>query len=239
MKKFLLLIIGTLCFQFLNAQFLIGPHGGVDINNVRLNGVPDIIAGESKSYVSANLGIHGEYLFSDAISISTELNYRQKGFTLNQSNDFNFLGIEVPIGVKAETKLQYIDVPVFLKYRLNKENVSFYAEAGPSIAYGMAGEIDLKASALIDLNLPSEKINFNNDGYKRLNYAANLGLGAETNISETIRGYAVMRYSYSLNNILNDPIIGIDARANAIHFGIGVSSSIGKKQQKTSKRRRK
>ncbi len=226
MNRILQITIGLLLACSVHAQFKAGLHTGVDFNTLHLSGVGLDINDEIKYFNSPRLGIHGEYAFSKRWSILSELNYTQNGFRVEESTTTNVLGIDVPIGVRASTRLNYLEVPLLIKYSFGLQRLSYYAEAGPSVSRGINGKITPQASLLVDLNLPQVNIDFRDQAYRRWLIGANLGVGMNYALSDQIDLHANLRYTGSLNDIVQNQLVDLSVKSNTIHMGVGISKKI-------------
>jgi len=210
----------------LQAQLKLGIHAGTDINNINISGIPDMVTDFKQNTANGSYGIHAELPVSSNFSFRGELNHAKKGFDLNETFTNDLLGMNLPIGIKANTNLSYIEAPIMLAYTKALGNINVIGEAGPVIGYGINGKIQPIATLGLDFKLPEVDINFNNNGFNRINAGATAGIGVETYLSEDISLYAKTRYTHSFTDIINNPIVDLKSKANTLHFGIGVNYKI-------------
>ena len=225
MKKIINLVISLSIATAIFAQFKGGIHTGVDFNTLHVSDLGKDLNEEIKYFNSARIGIHGEYKMNDKLSIKSELNHTQNGFRMSEGTSAKILSQSIPIGVEATTHLNYIEVPLLLKYSFGNKRLSYYAEAGPSASYGINGKIKSQATALLDFNLPEVNINFSDDPYRRVLVGANAGMGLSYQVKDDLDITATMRYTGSLTNLIQDQVIDLSVKSNTIHLGVGLSKS--------------
>ena len=115
--KYRLFIVVLLFSQMLFSQgFKGGLMGGMVVSQID----GDQIAGYHKLGLQA--GIYSQYLFNDKWSIVLEIKYIQKGSShTDKNNPYSYFKI----------KLNYIELPLLLEYRLNKSFIF-----GTGLSYG-------------------------------------------------------------------------------------------------------
>lgn len=226
MKNGILVIIIMTMLGQMQAQIKVGIHGGTDINNINISGIPDAITDLKQNTANGSYGIHAEIPVASSISLKAELNHSRKGFDLNESFANDLLGMNIPIGIKANTTLSYIEAPILIGYSKPLGNINLIGEIGPVLGYGINGKLQPIATLGLDFKLPEIDINFKNDGFNRINTGGTIGLGVETVLSENVSLYAKTRYTHSFTDILNNPIVDIKTKANTVHFGIGINYTI-------------
>jgi len=226
MKNGILAIAILFMIGQLQAQLKVGIHGGTDINNINISGVPDMITDLKQNTTNGSYGIHAEMPLGSNVSLRGELNHTRKGFDLNESFTNELIGMNFPIGIKANTKLSYVEVPLLIAYTKPLGNINLIGEAGPVLAYGISGRIQPIATLGLDFTLPEINVNFKNDGFNRINAGGSVGLAVETVLAENVSLYAKTRYTHSFTDILNNPIVDIKTKANTVHFGIGINYTI-------------
>lgn len=189
MKKLLtivaLMILGaTTSF----AQF--GLRAGLNFNNIGKDAKDEpLLKAENKTgfHIGAvyNIDLIGSF------SIEPGLYFSQKGFTLD-GEEINLSGVDpneplLSFSAKGDANMNYIEVPVNVKYKLLDLSVlGLYAHIGPFAAYGLGGK------------LKDTKI-FDEDGldYKRFDFGLQMGVGAVI-INKV---YAGVNYDMSLTKI--------------------------------------
>jgi hypothetical protein len=213
-------VIFTLNVLTMNAQISVGVKVGANLADTRVNGLIQNLAPEQTSYTGFTAGIVAEVPVLGSLSFRPELNYIQKGFTVAQTFDVNLIGVEMPLGVKARTRLNYIELPLLLKYNLGTDLAKAYFIGGPSIAYAANAELRPVASLLIDINLPHINIDLGNDIYQRFELSGVLGAGGEVKAGNG-KVFADARYILGFTNMLNNPLVDLRIKNQGFNVSAG------------------
>jgi hypothetical protein len=219
-RTFTLIILSILGFSLSsNAQWHIGANAGLSSNNVTVSGLPELVP-NAKAMMGYKVGLNAEYDINQTFSLLSGMDYTQRGFVVQEGMNVNILGIDVPIGVKVETRVQFIEMPILGKFKFGEDNLKAYVLAGPSISYATTGQIKTKASLLFDINVMTTDINLGADAYNRKNIGAVIGAGIEIP-NDSGKFFADVRYNHSLTNMLNDPVIDVKLKPYGVSLGIG------------------
>lgn len=201
-------------------QFSLGIKVGANIADTRVNGQIDNIVPEQTNYPGFTAGIVAEIPMNSNLSFRPEINFIQKGFTISQSFDVSLLGVDMPIGAKAKTRVNYLEVPLLLKYAVGTEVAKVYAIAGPSVSYATSAELRPVATLILDFNLPRVPINLNDDIYQRMEVSGVLGIGGEI-ATRSGKIFADARYNLGLTNMLNNPIVDLKLKNQGFNISAG------------------
>ena len=128
-------------------------------------------------------------------SIKPEIGYVQKGNRYIQqdtSSKENFID-----------KMNYIELPVQLKFNLHYEQFTFYLSAGPNFSYAINGTNYYSRLTKTDYYQQEVKINFSDDIFRKAEVGILLGTGVSLPIWKLRLGVDV-RYSNSLTNLLDE-----------------------------------
>ncbi len=221
LKNITLLVLAIAIGQNLTAQWSLGPRVGVNFSHAQVVGLDLGIRPNIQWVAGGQGGIMGEYRFNEAFSLSAEINYTEKGFTTSADYDLNVLDVELPIGVVAETRLRYIDVPLIAKYRFySKQNFAAYVTGGAYFGYGMSGNLRTKARVILDFNLSNTPLNLANEDFDRTEFGGVIGAGIELPVHS---GKFIIdaRYSHAYNPLVDDFIIDIRLRNRGFSLGLG------------------
>lgn len=203
-------------------QTNIGFKAGMNVSDAQADLFVDAINNAPKTHTSFLIGGFAEFSLSESFAFQPEVQFTRKGFTINESTSFEALGVNVPIGAKATTSINYIETPLLLKGKIRKGATSFYGIAGPSIGYATSAKIQPKITVLIDFNLPEVDLNLADDIYNRTDIAGVIGGGVEFRISSG-KIFTDVRYQHSFTNIINDPIADISVTNSGFQFAVGYS----------------
>lgn len=130
MKKILLSVFAIIAFGiFSNAQFRVGVKAGGTISKQRINSSYGSSLFSNDNYKSYHAGIVSELRLSERWYLQPQLMYSRKGATILHSTGM------------ADTKLRinYIDAPVTILYKLPVSFGKIYGGAGPVFSYGFGG----------------------------------------------------------------------------------------------------
>ncbi len=218
--KYTLVAMAMMASTFVFGQFSLGLKTGLSISDAQAELYIDAVSNAPKSYTSFLVGATAEIQINRHFSFQPELQYVRRGFTINEGTSFNMIGIDIPVGAKATTSINYIEAPMLAKVKIGNGKTKFYGVAGPSVGYATSAKIQPKVTLLIDFNLPEINLNLDGDMYNRTEFSGIIGAGAEHNI-QTGKLFADVRYSHSFSNIINDPIVDISVKNSGVQFALG------------------
>ncbi|MFZ1749958.1 MAG: porin family protein [Saprospiraceae bacterium] len=223
MKKLSSLHIATilLCFAFsANSQISVGVKVGANMADTRVDGSLQNLAPNQTTFAGYTFGVIADIPVINQFSFRPELNYIQKGFTVAQSFDVEIIGIDMPIGAKARTRINYVEMPLLMKYNLGNETAKAYIIAGPNVSYAANAELRPVASLLIDFNLPSINIDLGNNIYNRWELSGTLGAGGEVKAGNG-KIFADARYNIGFTNMLNNPVVDLRLKNQGFNLSAG------------------
>jgi len=203
------------------AQTSIGIRGGITYSNVpepsAISGiVPDFKFITGKSFaVVADIGINNQFSFQP------ELAYTEKGFAIREGFDVNLFEVPIPLGVKAITKVNYIEAPLLAKYKFGNEKVGAYLMAGPTLGYATGGRFQTKAQILIDINLIDRKLDLDNLGYERFEVGGTVGAGVNFNTNNGGSFFIDARYTKGFTNVYDVPVVDLKLKNQGIGVSVG------------------
>jgi hypothetical protein len=106
------------------------------------------------------------------------------------------------------------------KVRTNTEGINLYAFGGPSVGYALSGELDPRASVLLDFDLPNIDIPLDNNIYNRWEFSLVGGAGFEIPTG-TGAIFGDIRYEHGLTNMLDNPLVDVRLKNEGVTAGIG------------------
>jgi hypothetical protein len=205
----------------IKAQTTIGFKIGGNTNFASISGVASSVMPDNTAYIGFSGGLEVGVPMDEKFTFKTGVNYIEKGFTLDQSTDVNLGGINVPLGAKVNTKINYVDVPVLLQYNLPiNSSIQAYAFAGPNVSYALSGAIQTKAQVLFDINVKKIPLDLSDDTYNRIDLGAAVGGGIAANIGSG-QVFTDLKYNHSFTNSINDPIVDLGVKNRSINYQIG------------------
>lgn len=189
MKK-LLTIVALMVLGATTSFAQLGLRAGVNFNNIGKDAKDEpFLKAENKTgfHIGAvyNIDLIGSF------SIEPGLYFSQKGFTLD-GEEIDLSGVDpneplLSFSAKGDANMNYIEVPVNVKYKLLDLSVlGLDAHIGPFAAYGLGGKLE------------DTKI-FDKDGldYKRFDFGLQMGVG----VVLINKIYAGVNYDMSLTKI--------------------------------------
>ncbi len=158
----------------------------------------------------------------DLLSLRTGLVYQKKGFKVNESMGLDFLGMNLPLGIKLTNEINYLEVPVMLKFNINnKSRIRPYLAAGPSLGYALSGSLKTKATAILDFNIATIDMDLSSDNYNRIDISAKALAGVEIPYKQ---GHFITEIGYTraLNNFVSqDFILDAGGKHKGWTFNVG------------------
>ncbi len=255
MKSFIYISIAMLFVSFssnVDAQTYLGIQGGLSI--------PDISGGNnelSQGYTSRtaiNAGIFLEYPLNENFSIQPEINYDGQGG--KRAGLQPITNTELPpnpaspyyyADFRNESILNYLEIPVLLKYTFGGEGLKFQGNIGPYIGFLLnAKEVSSGTSLVyVDKNktplmvpvppdyqtyveLPPQSFDATTDVYdslKKINLGAAGGVGIIYLITGTQRINLDVRFTYGFTNIQKYAADGKNHTGNVV-LSLGYSMRI-------------
>lgn len=255
MKSFIYISI-TMLFLFFyskgDAQVMLGVQGGLSIPNI--SGGNNELSQGYTSRSAFNIGLFMEYPLNDNFSLQPEINYDGQGGKrtglqpiTNSELPPNPAGPYYYADFKNESILNYLEIPVLLKYTFGGEGLKFQGNIGPYIGFLLnAKEVSSGTSLIyVDKNktplmvpvppdyqhyaeLPPQSFDATTDVYdsiKKINLGAAGGIGLIYPIGETQRINLDVRFTYGLTNIQKYAADGKNHTGNVV-LSLGYSMRI-------------
>lgn len=209
--------------NFCTAQIEVDLKLGVHSSNV--TNAPELL--EVHPLVNLNSAINLSYALDDKFSLVSGVEFKRKGFQINETTNMELLGLSVPLGAKVSTEVKYIEVPLMLKYNLSiAKGITPYFSAGPSLAYATKGNLRTKATALIDINVSNTEMNLASSDYNRTQVVGNALVGVKLPYNDKGHWLLEAGYSSSFKSLVSENfMIGSDIKHKAWSFNIGYGLS--------------
>lgn len=200
----------------LNAQLAIGPRVGINYATVS----SDLRNFEPEYNLGVSAGVVLEIGLSDDFAIQPELMFNQRGY--RQTLTGEFLGAEAT----AENELiaNYLELGVLAKYTIgNKESVSVFFVAGPSIGFGLNAKAQGEEFGFeFQVVEFEEDINFGDENEDLNPIDVKLSFGGGINIPTSIGQIFVdTRYDLGLANTVGNEDIA--EKIETLNRGINVT----------------
>ena len=140
---FALLLLGA--YQNASAQISVGIRGGILINNMKVDPLEDEEP-EPDAITAFQVAIPVEIAIGEMFAIQPEIMYGSHGF----KQEYDESGTEGGISYTSKGTTKFVEntleIPVLAKVKFGPENLKFFVLAGPSVGFGMGGEVKLKYS---------------------------------------------------------------------------------------------
>ena len=182
---------------------------------LNISKLTDFNTGNSiSSRTGLNIGGYLNYKFNNKLAFQPELLYTAQGVVEQ--------GVSNGINLKLKYKLDYLAIPLMLKFYPNK---NFNIEIGPQFSYNVKNELEAKGNG--------QTLNFDLDDFyadngidaktNKFDLALNFGLGYELNNGINFAA----RYSYGLTKVLKGSEVtdlngnSLNIKNAVITFGLG------------------
>jgi len=190
----------------------LGVHAGYNSSNASFDADPFTGPGISKSSGSGFwVGGVAELAVSDLLAITTEPRYIQYGLQVQTTS----LGQMATVN----TKLGYLEIPLFLKARVGSDYLKFFAFTGPSVGFRLSATEDVdfagQTSQLTDIK----------DQFKSASFGAAFGGGIEYQIAPGIAFVVDARYSRDFSNVSSAPA-GATPNPSIKYYGIQIGGGL-------------
>ncbi len=212
----------TITATALRAQINVGIRTGMNWQNINYSETLGSVAPDFDNISQFNIGAFAEIPVTDHFSVQPELNLLWKGFSVDQGLDVALFGIDLPVGVMAESKFRYIEVPLLAKYTFGEQFVRAYVTAGPTLGYATKGRIDTKAKAIIEIPLARTPINLGTINYNRFEVGAAIGAGFEADLG-IAKAFVDARYTRGFTTLYDIPLVNEKVRNSGFGLNIGLS----------------
>jgi hypothetical protein len=228
MKRLIGTAFALLLATFTFAQVSVGFKAGVNYANISTPDLSFVGIPSTDANRSLTFGAVAEIGIKDGFAIQPELNFSKKGFEIQQGIPIDLGAFNLPVGVKAVTDLNYVEVPVLGKYSFGNEKMGAYVIAGPTMGYATSARFRTVASLLIDINIVNEKFDLDALNVSRFDIGGTIGAGATMNLGNT-KWFVDARYTHGFRNLDNIPVIDLDFKNTnfALTTGIMIPLSNG------------
>lgn len=203
MKKttFLLITIALITFKTAaqDSKIKFGIQGGLNYSSFR--GYETYSDKDNPSFAYL-FGISFQYRIKENLSIKADINYERKTQIAKSTIEL-WEASESPILIngnytfKTTTYLNYIMLPIMLKYNFSKDK-SFYVNGGPYLGYLLKSGAKIDAKNIPGINTDDEETT---KYRKSLDYGLSAGIGKEFKLNGNHQIYVELRENLGLANI--------------------------------------
>lgn len=159
------------------AQTTYGVRSGATFSNISQTDVIDAVTPDIDYLAGFTGAFFAEIPIVKGLSFQPELAYSQKGFSLRQDANAELFGIELPIGVRANSRFDYLETPLLLKGIFGKEKVKGFIMAGPALGYASGGNLKTFSTGFLEIELLNTSIDLDAINYQRFEVSGIVGAG--------------------------------------------------------------
>jgi hypothetical protein len=176
-------VIGFLALSFLflsthtSAQTTFGVRAGATFNTISQTDVIDAVTPDIDYLVGFSGAFFAEVPITNGLSFQPELAFSQKGFSIRQDADAELFGFDLPIGVRANSRFDYLETPLLLKGKFGNEKVKGFVMAGPALGYATGGNLRTRSTGFIEFDLLNTSIDLDAINYERFEVSGIVGAG--------------------------------------------------------------
>lgn len=247
MKKLFIvfLVFGFIATSLFAQPLFLGVKGGLSIPELQGGGTP-----QSEGYSSRlapNFGAYINYELNSYFSFQAEVLFSGQGGVRNGMQAIgNVSNLPVPPNTSLyanfdnETRLNYLEIPVLIKYNFSKSTSGIYVDAGPYLGILLNAKtetsgnsniyLDPSGSTLLTVNgypVPPQDFNAETDNYSEIN-KVNVGITGGIGLGMPIGSsvlYLDLRVAYGFIPIQADKENGSN-HTGALYLTIGYSFKI-------------
>ena len=210
-KFFSVLLVAALTASFAQAQFTFGARAGFNLTTSSGKVDGKKVEGDMKPKYKPGfqIGVVGEYAFSDNFAIQPGILFATQGHKVNWSQTFPMGKMEI----KGTVNINYLQVPVNAQYKLDLGGNALLLQAGPYFGFALSG----KSKSETTFNGETEKTDFDiefgskEDQTSPLDFGLGLGVGLQLNAIQIGLGYKL-----GLANLSNFDDASINNRGFAL-----------------------
>src|SRR5690606_11147143 len=120
-----ILLLSLSMYNTLSSQSQITVYGDIGTSDVEINGLGflDIIDPYIKPIAQYSAGIRYEHALSSHFALLTGAQYMSRGFGAREEFNIPVFGLDLPVGASLETRLNYIEIPVMVKYNVTESGI--------------------------------------------------------------------------------------------------------------------
>lgn len=208
MRYLLLGLLSCLLGTLLTAQTTFGIRGGAGQSGLGAGQTFDVVTDQTDRLGTYSVGVFADLPLGEYVSLRPGLEYSQRGTSVGLTQGVALFGVKLPVGARARTRFNYVDVPLLLQLQLPTDSrFKPYAIAGPTVGYALGGELRTSARALIDVTLSRTDIDLAAINYERLHVALQLGAGTQVELGGGTAVFVEGRYEHGLTQPYNVPLV--------------------------------
>lgn len=225
-KRILMSLLFALVATSVFSQIAVGVKTGINWSNINTSATSGGTIPNVDFLASVNLGVFAEIGLSENFAIQPELVYTKKGFQIKEGFDFDLFKLPVFAGVKVQTKINYLEMPLLAKYKFGTGAIKAYVTAGPTLGYALNGKLQTKANFIIDIPLSNTNIDMSNDNFNRFEVGATVGAGVDFPMGSG-SFFVDARYTHGLTKVDNISFAELALKNKVFGLSVGYKVPFG------------
>ena len=230
MKVFVKTVILLFTTQILMAQGIeIGAKGSLNLSNVTKFQLAETILGDSKILSTAGGALFVEIPIGEGFSFRPEVGYARRGSKFSDLNLGDLVNLDGWVGtllngaIKPRVSLDYVDVPLMLKYKLgDSEYGSAYVFGGPNLGFKVDDQVVIET--MLGEIAPPIDLNFS-----KFEIGGKVGAGYSFPFKGRAKGFIEASYQRGFNNLVDDvQFVKVKTRSNNFGISAGIAFPLGK-----------
>lgn len=214
------MIIGLFSYISLAGQTEIGIYTGLNASNVHLDGLSGTLVPDTKNIYSGLIGARVNIPLDSKLKLVTGAEYTRKGFDVSAGTNFNLFDIDIPLGVRVETRINTLEVPLHISYNFGNENYEGYVLAGPNVTRATTGTIRTFATTILDFGLTTTDIDFSGDRFNQTTLGGTLGVGGTAKYGNG-KFFGEVAYKRDFTDFLTERTINTRLRHQGYNLKLG------------------
>lgn len=221
----------VLASHFAMAQGIeIGAKGSLNLSNISKFELANSILGDTKTLPSGGGAIFAEIPLGEGFSFRPEVGYSRRGAKIQNLNigkwigAGGFLGSILNEGIQPRAYLDYIDVPLMVKYKFGQSTAgNGYVIGGPTLGFLVDSGLRVSLFGATNINVPLDY------GFKKFEFGGQVGAGYEFPLAGKTKAFVEATYKHGFTNIIEDlGVFQFRSRNNNLGISAGLSIPIGK-----------
>jgi len=207
-----ILVVSLAPKVFAQGPFELGVRGGYNSSNATFDPDPFTVPGTSKSSGSGFwVGGAAKLPVSDVLAIATEPRYIQYALKVQV--------VSAGQAATVNTKVAYLEIPLFLNAGVGTEHVRFFAFTGPQLGFRLSANED------VDFAGQTTRSTGIKDQFKSTSVGVAIGGGIEFQVAPRVAFLVDARYSQDLSNVSNETA-GTNSDINVKYYGVQVGGGL-------------
>ncbi len=205
---------------------------GVVLNSAQIKGIGDPFLPEVAEFTGSTAGLDLHLQIDEHFSFVSGLFWEERGMDAKYGLDVDFLGLEVPLGLKIKTRIDYLEMPLGIKVKFaTNRKVNPYFMGGAKLGYAIDGDVTIIGQVVIDFKLSQIPINLASDNARRFDLSPFMGTGLDIPYKNSVFTFG-LQYEYSVFNFLKETSLAVEFRHYGFTGGLSYKYLFGRKKEK-------